>query len=154
MVMLKNGDVNGKLEVNGLMLMSKNYIKIYMIFMHTFVTSGSFYLLFQFKFFLDSFYSYCCLQSSCTIFNSKRNRYNCLNHPLIEIKTISFSSVDLGLKVHLLPEKLLQTIESLLNDPQERIQIAAAIALITLHRFSPEVFFFFLQIIFSLNFNE
>jgi hypothetical protein len=55
-------------------------------------------------------------------------------------KKTSFYSIDLGLKVHLLPEKLLQTIESLLNDPQERIRTAAAIALITLHRFSPQVF--------------
>jgi len=55
---------------------------------------------------------------------------------------ICFHSLDLGLKVHLLPEKLLQTIESLLNDPQERIRSAAAIALVTLHRFSPQVFHF------------
>jgi hypothetical protein len=33
----KNGDVNGKLEVNGLMRILKNYIKIYMIFMDMFV---------------------------------------------------------------------------------------------------------------------
>ena len=33
----KNGDVSGKWEVNGLMLTSKNYIKIYMIFIHMFV---------------------------------------------------------------------------------------------------------------------
>ncbi|CAF0875266.1 unnamed protein product [Rotaria sordida] len=47
--------------------------------------------------------------------------------------------IDLGLKVHLLPEKLLQSIESLLNDSQERVRTAAAIALVTLHRFSPQV---------------
>ncbi|CAF2194495.1 unnamed protein product [Rotaria magnacalcarata] len=47
--------------------------------------------------------------------------------------------IDLGLKVHLLPEKLLQSIETLLNDTQERIRTAAAIALVTLHRFSPQV---------------
>jgi vesicle coat complex subunit len=49
--------------------------------------------------------------------------------------------LDLGLKVHLLPEKLLHSIESLLNDSQERIRTAAAIALVTLHRFSPQVLF-------------
>ncbi|CAF3346644.1 unnamed protein product [Rotaria socialis] len=47
--------------------------------------------------------------------------------------------IDLGLKVHLLPEKLLQSIETLLNDTQERVRTAAAIALVTLHRFSPQV---------------
>ncbi|CAF4082736.1 unnamed protein product [Rotaria sp. Silwood2] len=47
--------------------------------------------------------------------------------------------IDLGLKVHLLPEKLLQSIESLLNDSQEHVRTAAAIALVTLHRFSSKV---------------
>ncbi|CAF3448203.1 unnamed protein product [Rotaria sp. Silwood1] len=47
--------------------------------------------------------------------------------------------IDLGLKVHLLPEKLLQSIESLLNDSNERVRTAAAIALVTLHRFSSQV---------------
>lgn len=60
---------------------------------------------------------------------------------------------DLGLKVHLLPEKLLRSIESLLNDSLERIRSAAAIALVTLNRFSPQVFIliniFVFRIIFS-----
>ena len=53
-----------------------------------------------------------------------------------------FFYVDLGLKVHLLPEKLFEAIEFLLNDPQERIRTAAAIALITLNRYSSPVFVF------------
>ena len=55
------------------------------------------------------------------------------------VKVNLFFNVDLGLKVHLLPEKLLQSIESLLEDSQERIRIAAAIALITLNRVSSKV---------------
>ena len=52
-----------------------------------------------------------------------------------------YCCIDQGLKVHLLPEKLLQSIETLLNDTQEHVRTAAAIALVTLNRFSPQVLF-------------
>ena len=59
--------------------------------------------------------------------------------PKFNQKKFFFYQIDLGLKVHLLPDKLLLSIESLLNDSQERIRTAAAIALVTLDRFSPQV---------------
>jgi hypothetical protein len=51
-----------------------------------------------------------------------------------------FYYIDRGLKVRPLPEKLLQSIESLLNDSEERIRTAAAITLITLRHSSSKVF--------------
>ncbi|UJR26848.1 hypothetical protein I4U23_008160 [Adineta vaga] len=47
--------------------------------------------------------------------------------------------IESGLKVRLLPERLLRSIEDLLDDLQERIRTAAAITLTTLRRFSPKV---------------
>jgi len=51
-----------------------------------------------------------------------------------------FYYIGRGLKVRPLPEELLQSIESLLNDSEERIRTAAAITLITLRRSSSKVF--------------
>ncbi|CAF0885287.1 unnamed protein product [Adineta steineri] len=47
--------------------------------------------------------------------------------------------IDLGLQVRTLPDKLLDSIEALLDDSEERIRSAAAIVLVTLRRFSPQV---------------
>ncbi|CAF0775110.1 unnamed protein product [Didymodactylos carnosus] len=46
--------------------------------------------------------------------------------------------IDSGLKVHLLPEKLLVALECLLQDTVERVRTASAIALLTLDRYSQD----------------
>ncbi|CAF0781907.1 unnamed protein product [Adineta ricciae] len=71
------------------------------------------------------------------------------NHPHIQFTALVICSrasqyltkkeIESGVKVRVLPDKLLRSIEALLDDPQERIRTAAAITLTTIRRFSSKV---------------
>lgn len=88
---------------------------------------------------IDSIHRADHLQSILSKPHSERNRYRSDHAIQHGNRTRTFRRLESGLKVRSLPDRLLQSIEALLDDPQERIRTAAAITLTTLRRFSSKV---------------